>query len=342
MSTSRRTFMRLAAAGLSSALIPLSSCARPIGESHPTRQFPSPEEPLTRPEDWYIMAIQGAYEADLKGYRLKVGGLCENGLHLSDAALRGDLPASLELITLSCVGNRPGGGLLSSSLFRGVRLVDLMEAARVSKDATGAVFKALDGFLAFQSMEDLRRPESMIAYDMGLSQDSLAPLPIEHGFPARLLTPGLYGYMQPKWLDSITFVDQSGYHEVLRRSVNYAKGKMMLSSGVSYPRHSQVFEGDQEVIGYAFGDGRPIAEVHIRVDDGPWEPVEIVWNRMDDEELPPYLWCLWRYIWKATPGSHILATRATYADGETQISGREFPYSGGSIAEINIDVVETA
>lgn len=334
--------MRLAAAGLSSAIFPLQGCARPIGEQLPARQFPSPEEPLTEPSDWYQMAIQGAYEVDLEGYRLKVGGLCDKELSLSGAAMRTELPSGIELITLSCVGNSPGGGLLSSSLFRGVRLVDLMEAAGVSEAASGAVIKGLDGLLAFQSMDDLRRRESMVAYDMGISEDTLAALPIEHGFPARLLTPGLYGYMQPKWLDSITFVDQSGYHEVLRRSVSYAEGKIQLASGVSRPRHGALDAGEQEVIGYAFGDGRPIAEVHVRVDDGPWEPADIVWNRMDDADLPPYLWCLWRYMWEASPGDHTLSTRATYADGETQVEGRAFPYSGGSIAQVRVGVREAS
>lgn len=339
MSVSRRTFMRLAAAGLQSALVPLAACSKQVGQQRSALVFPSPEEPLTRPSDWYFMAVVGAHEADLASYRLKVGGICGNGLSLSDAALR-ELPAAMELITLSCVGNRPGGGLLSSSLFRGVRMIDLMKVAEVGEEATGAIVMGLDGLISFQSMEDLRRPESMVAYDMGLSEDSLGPLPIEHGFPARILTPGLYGYMQPKWIDSITFVDQSGYHEVARRSLNYLEGKMQLSSGISRPRHGHVGVGMNEVIGYAFGDGRPIAEVHVRVDDGPWEPAEIVFNTLEQDTLPPYLWVLWRYMWDAKPGQRTLTTRATYKDGETQKEGRVFPYSGGSLASVELEVTE--
>jgi DMSO/TMAO reductase YedYZ molybdopterin-dependent catalytic subunit len=282
------------------------------------------------------MAIQGTYEADLENYRLKVGGVCEKALSLRLDDLRTKFPPAMELITLSCVGNRPGGGLLSSSLFRGVRLRDLIEEAGVPEEASGAFITGLDGFVALQSIKDLSRPESMVAYDMGLSEETLVHLPIEHGFPARILTPGLYGYMQPKWIDSITFVDQGGYHEVLQKSVNYANGKMQLSSGISRPRTGHVPPGDQEVIGYAFGDGRPIGAVHVRVDDGPWEPATIVWNSADNGELPPYLWCLWRYMWKATLGAHRLTSRATYEGGEMQKDGREFPYSGGSFAEFEI------
>lgn len=340
MPVSRRTFMRLAAAGLGSAIAPLAGCAQQVGQQYPVIGFPTPEEPLTRPDDWYFMAIQGAYEADLASYRLKIGGVCERALSLSDAALRADFPAAKELITLSCVGNRPGGGLLSSSLFRGVRMLDIIEAAGVTEAATGAVIMGLDGFVSFQSLEDLRRPESMVAYDMGVDEGSLAALPIDHGFPTRVLTPGLYGYMQPKWLDSITFVDQGGYHEVLRRSVSYTEGKMQLSCGVSTPRGGRVSVGTKEVVGFAFGDGRPIAEVHVRVDDGPWEPAEIAWNAPGEDTYPPYLWVLWRYMWSAKPGLHTLTPRATYADGETQKDGREFPYSGGALAPVTIEVTE--
>jgi DMSO/TMAO reductase YedYZ molybdopterin-dependent catalytic subunit len=334
--------MRLAAAGLSSALLPLAGCAKQVGQQRPVFAYPTPEDPLTLPKDWYFMAIQGTYAADLEHYRLKVGGVCERALSLSDHALRHELPASKELITLSCVGNRPGGSLLSSSLFKGVRLLDLMEAAGVAEEATGAMITGLDGFVAFQSLEDLRRPESMVAYDMGTSDASLAPLPIDHGFPTRILTPGLYGYMQPKWIDTITFLDQGGYHEVLRRSVNYIEGKMQLSCGVSRPRGGRVSVGDQEVIGFAFGDGRPIAAVDVRVDDGPWEPAELVFNTLEQDTLPPYLWVLWRYIWKASLGQHTLTPRATYADGEVQQDGRVFPYSGGSFAPVTIEVTESS
>lgn len=340
MPVDRRTFMRLTTAGLSSALLPLVSCAKQIGQPVGATGYPTPKSPLTPTAAWYQMSIQGAYDADRETYRLKIGGVADRALSLSDSSLRTQFPPAKELITLSCVGNAPNGPLLSSSLFRGARLVDLIDAAGVAPEATGALITGLDGFAAFQSIKDLRRRESMIAYDMGVSEAELAALPIEHGFPARVLTPGLYGYMQPKWIDSITFLDQGGYEEILHRSINYLGGAMQLASGFSKPRGGRVSPGDREVVGYAFGDGRPIGAVHISVDDGPWAPAEIVWNSPTDA-LPPYLWCLWSFAWKATPGDHTLKSRATYVDGETQKPGREFPYSGGSLSSIKLVVPES-
>ena len=286
------------------------------------------------------MAITGTYEADERRYRLKVGGVADKSLSLKVKDLRADFPEARELITVSCVGNRPGGGLLSASLFRGVRVNDIIDAARVPKAASGAIITGLDGFVAVQSMEELRRSESIIAYDMGIDEEDLAPLPIDNGFPTRIITPGLYGYMMPKWIDAITFVDQGGHHEVLRRSVDYFEGKMQLSSGFSSPRDgAELIAGPGEILGYTFGDGRSIAKVDVRVDDGPWEPAEIVYNTLSDEK-PSYLWSLWRFEWDATPGKHRLSSRATYEDGESQNPGRTFPYSGGSIYTMRVTVTE--
>lgn len=337
MPVDRRTFLRLAAAGLRSALLPLATCARPLGQPRDALSLPTPLAPLTTAHDFYLMSIQGAYEADLRSYRLKVGGACDRALSLSDAALRTELTAGLSLCTLACVGNKPGGRLVSSALFRGARVRDVIDAAGVSKEATSALITGLDGFAALQSIETLRRHEALLAYDMGTTEADLAPLPVEHGFPARLLTPGHYGYLQPKWIDSITFVEEGGYQAVLDRSIPYLRGAMQLASGFSLPRGGTFPPGDIEVFGYAFGDSRPIRKVEVQVGDGRFEPAEIVWNREEDD-LPSTLWSLWQFTFHATPGKHTLTCRATYADGETQVTGREFPYSGGSLASITLEI----
>jgi DMSO/TMAO reductase YedYZ molybdopterin-dependent catalytic subunit len=341
MSVNRRTLMRLAAAGLSSALFPLAGCVKKLGQPRDARSLPTPDAPFTKPEDFYAMSIQGAYEADRASYRLKVAGVCDRGLSLSDAALRTGFPPRIVRSTLSCVGNRPGGHLLSSAVFRGARLADVIEAASVSEEATGALITGLDGFAALRSIEDLRRREALLVYDMGTSESDLAPLPIDNGFPARVLTPGFYGYTQTKWIDAITFVDEGGYQEVLRRAIPYMRGNMQLSSGFSRPLGGSFAAGEIEVLGYAFGDGRRIRMVEVREDDGPFHPAEIVFNEPGDD-LPPYLWSLFRFSYRAAPGRHVLTSRATYEDGHTQLPGRAFPYSGGSLASITLDIAAGA
>lgn len=336
MTVDRRTFLRLAASGLASAALPLAGCVN-TPDQYPTTHLPTPESPMTPNESWYFVGAQGVYEGDLRRYRVKLGGLVRHPLALSVAELKERYPVVVQPDTLACVGSRPNGGLMSSAWFRGVRLRDVLADAGVDRRATMVLLTGLDGFVCLRSLEELLEETTLLAFDMGPTQDALTHLPIEQGFPLRLLTPGRYGYLQPKWIDSLSFVDDGDTHAVLHRSTDYFDGHIQLTSGFSWPYHGWILEpGPTELLGYAYGDGRTITAVEVLL-DGRWQQAEIVWNTPDDE-LPGFLWCLWRLRWEATGGVHTLSTRATYADGQTQFTGRDFPYSGGSIGSITITV----
>jgi DMSO/TMAO reductase YedYZ molybdopterin-dependent catalytic subunit len=219
----RRTFLRLAAAGLSSAFGPLGQlgCTQKLTQQRPSAIAPFPSTPFTPTDDWYVVSIVDAYHADLERYRLKIGGIVDQGLSLSVPALRTRFENVIEPITLACVANPPQGGLRSAGFFRGVRVKDVLDAASISDRAEAAIITGLDGYVALPSIKELLRPESIFAFDMGPSPSTLAPLTVEHGFPLRIMTPGLYGYMQPKWIDTVTIADQRGYEEVLRGSIEW-------------------------------------------------------------------------------------------------------------------------
>lgn len=333
--------MRLAAAGLSSALAPLAGCAREVGQKRGSTHYPTLNQPLTKVEDWYYMSIIGAYEADEAAYHLQIGGAASNALSLTVDDLRNHFDPTEEMITLACVGNPPGGQLRSSSYFRGVRMRDLIERAAVSTDVSGAYITGLDGFISYQDIDDLKSDSSMVAYEMGTSPDTMKRLPIDHGFPCRVFTPGKYGYMQPKWIDSINFVDQGGYGKVVSKSLPYFDGHMQLASGFSNPRSGTHPPQPLELLGFAFGDGRAIGKVELSIDGGAWQRAEIVYNDVEDD-LPTHLWVLWRFVWDPPVGQHKIEVRATYVDGETQMRGMKFPYSGGSITSIELFIAEGA
>jgi DMSO/TMAO reductase YedYZ molybdopterin-dependent catalytic subunit len=347
----RRTFLRLAAAGLSSAFAPLgaltaatsAACSAMISQQRGTLTLPTPDVPYTRVEDWYFVSFVDAYAADLDRYRLKIAGIVDQGLSFSVPELRTRFENVTEPVTLACVGNPPQGRLLSAAFFRGVRVKDVLAAAGPSSRAEAAIITGLDGFVSLQSMKELMRSESIFAFDMSDVSTEVKPLTVEHGFPLRILTPGLYGYMQPKWIDSVTLVDERGYQDVLRGSIEYARGHMQLATGFSRPQPGQhLVLHTQEILGYAYGDGREIAKVELRIDGGDWRPTEIAFNQPFGD-LPPFVWTLWRYLWKdITVGSHSLESRATYTDGTTQLEGHRFPYSGGSVPRIDILVVPPA
>ena len=285
------------------------------------------------------MSLVDPYRADLARYRFKVSGIVDHPLSISVPDLRARFENVTVPITLACVGNTPEGRLVSSGFFRGVRARDVLAAVGTSDRAEAAIITGLDGYVALQSIDELRRSESIFAFDLGRSESELEPLTIEHGFPLRIMTPGLYGYIQPKWIDSVTIADQRGYQEVLRGAIEYARGHIQLASGFTRPVEGQtVRAGKLRVIGYSYGDGRPITKVELRVDGGPWQPAKIAFNTPFDD-VPAWVWVVWLFEWDAVPGEHTLEARATYADGNTQPEGRVFPYSGGSIPIIPITVI---
>src|SRR6202158_3181214 len=139
---------------------------------------------------------------DAQGWSLSVGGAVDKPLKLSLADLRA-LPSSTEYVTMECISNNVGGGLMSTGSFTGVRLSDLVAMASPRANGTWAAFKARDGYAESLPMRLIQgAPELMVAYDL-----DAAPLPAAHGYPARILLPGHYGMKGPKWLDSIDLVD---------------------------------------------------------------------------------------------------------------------------------------
>ena len=337
MPVRRRTFLRLAAAGLSSAWLPVLGCVEPVGVTRGTTHWPTPDAPLTPRDAWYFFAIQEAVAADLASYRLDVGGLVNEPQSLSIADLRAELPRQEQRTTLACVGNPPGGSLMSAGLFAGTPMRALLDHVVVSRKATSALITGLDGFVSVLSLDVLRDPACLLAYELGTGPDDLDVLPVDNGFPLRLLAPGHYGQVQPKWIDSITIVD-APEQEILAEAINAIGNQIQLASGFSRPRNGHSADaGEVEVLGFAFGDGRRIVKVEIAIDDGDWSEAELAFNGPETDE-PPTLWTLWRYLWDAAPGPHRLRCRATYEDGETQDESRRFPYSGGSITDIEVRV----
>lgn len=340
MAVSRRTFMKLAAGGLGSALLQVTGCARQDanwGTSH----RPTPGNPLTPPEQWYVISFQGIQEIDLEHYRFELYGLVDTPRRWGLEDLKERYESVWMHDTLACVGNSPGGPLRSSGLFRGIRMRDLLQDAGISDRATSAFFTGIDGFVAMRRIEDLLDENALLVYEMGTREDDMIPLRVENGFPMRLLTPGYYGYTQAKWIDSIEIVDDGHFHGVLSRSVDYFDGKMQLASGFTQPRDGWELEPGVpfDILGWAYGDGRTIERIEVRFDKGPWQEAEIAWN-LPDDELPSHVWSLWRLGWTPEPGRHRLSVRATYADGDTQQMERDFPYSGGSIYDITVQVGE--
>src|SRR2546430_14146683 len=162
---------------------------------------------ITPVQNFYVVSKNfGDPVVDGQTWQLRVGGLVDRSLDLSLNQLRA-LPSIEEYVTLACISNNVGGDLMSTGYFRGVRLRDLLAMASPQSQGTWVAFRARDGYtesLPFSLVQ--ASPEVLVAYEL-----DGAPLPMNHGFPARILIPGHYGMKGPKWLDSIDVVNQEAW-----------------------------------------------------------------------------------------------------------------------------------
>jgi DMSO/TMAO reductase YedYZ molybdopterin-dependent catalytic subunit len=159
------------------------------------------------------------------------------------------------------------------------------------------------------------------------------PLPLEHGYPVRMVVPGLYGYVSAtKWVTELKvtrFDRDQGYWTPLGWA---ARGPIKLASRIDVPRKAVVPVGDVVVAGVAWAQHIGIAAIEVQIDDGPWHRAELA------EISGPDTWRQWRYLWGATPGHHTIQVRATDRDGVLQTAARSAPAPDGATGYHSISV----
>ncbi len=232
-------------------------------------------------------------------------------------------------ITMLCVSNEVGGDLIGTARWSGVLLADLLQEAGVQDGAEQVMGESVDGFTAgFPVDVALDGRDAMLVVGMNGH-----PLPVEHGFPARLVVPGIYGYVSAtKWIKEIrlTTWDEEGYW--IPRGWSRL-GPIKTSSRIDVPRSGeQVEAGTRPVAGVAWAPTRGIQRVEVQVDDGPWERATLGPVASDDT------WVQWWFEWDAEPGVHQLRVRAVDGDGRTQTAEPAAPAPDGAQGLHTIDV----
>ncbi|KAA0091451.1 oxidoreductase [Mycolicibacterium sp. P1-18] len=243
-------------------------------------------------------------------WRLRIHGMVDREVTLSfDDLQKFDLVESI--VTLTCVSNPVGGDLISNAKWTGYRVRDLLAQVGIHSDADMVLSTSVDGFTAGTPVEALTdQRDSLLAIGM-----NGAPLPTEHGYPARLVVPGLYGYVSAtKWLADLEltrFDRADAYWTKLGWS---ARGPIKTESRIDVPRQgAEVPRGATTFGGVAWAQHRGVKAVEVRVDDGPWQPAQLGASYSNDT------WRLWSFPWQAeTPGPHEIAVRATDASGTVQ------------------------
>ncbi|MGH3414033.1 MAG: molybdopterin-dependent oxidoreductase [Marmoricola sp.] len=258
-------------------------------------------------------ALQVPQVEDLESWRLRIHGMVDHPLELSFADLL-DRRLVEEHITLTCVSNQVGGNLVGNATWIGVPTRDLLAEAGARSGADAVKSTSVDGFTAstpLHTMTDDRG--TLVAVAM-----NGAPLPLAHGFPARMVNPGLYGYVSAtKWLTDLEVTRFSDFKAYWTNRGYAAQAPIKLSSRIDVPRaFAHVRAGRTPVAGVAWSQHRGITKVEVSVDDGPWQAAHL--SEQDDINT----WRQWVWHWDATPGNHTLSVRATDATGTTQTATR--------------------
>lgn len=254
-------------------------------------------------------------QVDPATWQLRIHGRVRNPITLSFADLLAR-PLVERYVTLACVSNEVGGDLIGNARWLGVPLRDLLAEAEPQEGADQVVGRSVDGWTCGTPTALLRDGRDALLA-IGMNGE---PLPVEHGFPARMVVPGLYGYVSAcKWvteLELTSFADFDAYWVPRGWS---AQGPVKTQSRIDTPRRrNRLVAGEVVVAGVAWAQHRGIRRVEVRVDEGTWQEAELAPTVSVDT------WVQWSWRWDATPGEHTLQVRATDATGETQ-TGRPAP-----------------
>jgi DMSO/TMAO reductase YedYZ molybdopterin-dependent catalytic subunit len=281
---------------------------------------PSPE--LTPVKNFYVVSknfsdpVVGA-----QGWTLSVQGLVSQPYRLAYADLQA-LPGTTEIVTLECISNDVGGGLMSTGRFTGVPLRDLVNKAAPKPNAAAIAFDASDGYVESMPLEmAMADPQILVAHM--LDGEPLAPA---HGFPARVLIPGRYGMKGPKWLTAIKLAtsEPTGYWEGQGWNPN---APVQTTARIDVPAEGAIRQlGPIQIAGVAFTGTRGVQAVEVSTDGGrTWRPASV------KPPLSPLSWVLWTADWTpASEGAYTLMARARDGSGDLQ-SGRVTPsYPSGA------------
>ncbi|WP_156761267.1 molybdopterin-dependent oxidoreductase [Microbacterium karelineae] len=259
---------------------------------------------------------------DPASWRLVIDGMVDRPLEFSldDLLARG---VDEYAITLTCVSNDVGGDLVGNAIWTGIPVRDLLAEAGPRRGADMVLSRSVDGYSASTPLASLTDDGLDAILAVGMNGE---PLPAEHGFPVRMVVPGLYGYVSAtKWLTRLTvttFADDEAYWTPRGYS---AKAPIKMSSRIDTPRiGSPVEAGTVPIAGMAWAQTVGIAQVEVSIDDGAWQQATLSHPLSDDT------WVQWVLAWDATPGTHYITVRAVDADGERQIEERAPIYPDGS------------
>ncbi|WP_422749776.1 molybdopterin-dependent oxidoreductase [Mycobacterium sp. WMMD1722] len=282
---------------------------------------------LTSNADFYrIDTALSVPQVDREAWQLRIHGMVDREITYRMADLE-QFEAVEKVVTLTCVSNPVGGNLISNATWIGYRVRDLLAPAGIHSDADMVLSMSQDGFTAGTPVEAFTDGrDSLLAVGMNGQ-----PLPVEHGYPARLVVPGLYGYVSAtKWVVDLEVTRFDRAQAYWTRLGWAARGPIKTGSRIDVPRSgADVAQGPVRFGGVAWAQDRGVRSVEVRIDppggQGEWRPATLGDSYSDDT------WRLWSYDWNAgEPGLYSIAVRATDNTGALQTPERADPVPDGA------------
>lgn len=259
---------------------------------------------------------------DSATWSLRVHGMVNREIQLTYNELLAR-PLVERHVTIACVSNEVGGSLVGNARWTGTSLVDLLNEAGIAAGATQVVGRSFDGWTAGFPTAHLSGAgrDAMVVVAMNGE-----PLPAQHGFPARLIVPGLFGYVSAtKWLTEIELTTLEAF-DAYWIPLGWAKeGPILTQSRIDRPMNGAIVAiGNYEVAGVAWAPTRGVSRVEIRIDEGEWQQAQL------SQPLSNYAWVQWRARVDAVEGEHTVTVRATDGNGDRQIPERTPPAPSGA------------
>ncbi|WP_069164263.1 molybdopterin-dependent oxidoreductase [Nocardia altamirensis] len=277
-------------------------------------QVPGLTPYLTPSSDFYrIDTALIVPQVSKDSWSLRIHGMVDREIRLTWADLE-HRAVEEHLVTLACVSNPVGGDLIGNARWLGYRLDALLAEAGPHPDADMVLSHSTDGWTAGTPLAALTDGRDALLA-VGMNGE---PLPVTHGYPARLVVPGLYGYVSAtKWVTELEVTRFDRATAYWTRRGWSALGPIKTGTRIDTPRpRGRIKQGRTTIAGVAWAQHRGIRAVEVQIDNGNWQPARLA------DELSIDTWRQWVFDWDATPGPHTIRARSTDATGEVQTAER--------------------
>ncbi|MFB7462652.1 molybdopterin-dependent oxidoreductase [Streptomyces sp. NPDC056224] len=309
-----------AAVSRSSLVLPAAASPAPPVPAGSQVKVPGVSSFATSNRDFYrVDTALAVPKVDAGTWRLRIHGkgVDQPGTYTFEDLLA--RPLIERDITLTCVSNEVGGPYVGNARWLGVPLAALLAECGVKPPSKGGgadqlVARSVDGMTLGSPVEDLMDGrDAMLAVGM-----NGRPLPFDHGFPVRMVVPGLYGYVSAcKWIADIELTTFDAYDSYWVARNWARRAPVKTQSRIDTPKpFARPSPGTVMVAGVAWAQHRGISRVEVRIDEGPWQDADLAVQDTADT------WRQWSFPWKAASGGHTITVRATDGPGQVQTEQR--------------------